>query len=355
MQKVYLSEIEDGTPIAYDLYNAQGAILVSKGTKITTTLKEKLQKNNIIHLTTNVSPFEAIDDRIEHLDEPVIKKIQEIKKVYKKTFQSISEEFERYKSRGTIDALLIEDIVQDLMGSIYKNQQVYMNIQGIRRKDAYTYLHSVDVSIFMILFANSMNFDKKDIEAAAIAGMLHDIGKTKIRNSILLKPDKLSDEEMEIMKRHTLYGYDILKNQLGYKEDIARVAREHHEKFDGTGYPERRKWKDLHVFSKMVMICDIYDAITAERVYKKAMLPHKAIEYLMSIIGSHVEHDLVRKFIHNIAVYPLGTKVILNTEEEGIVIRNNRGFPLRPVVKIIDSKKRRDLLVELTVFITEVL
>ncbi|SNR96999.1 HDIG domain-containing protein [Anaerovirgula multivorans] len=355
MQKIYLSQIEDGTPIAYDLCNPQGAILVKKGTKMTAFLKQKLQKNNIIYLITNVSPFEVLDDRIKYLDEPVVKQIEEIKKVYKQSFQEISKEFEIFRSGGNIDKKMIASLAKNLVSSINENQQVYMSIQGIRRKDEYTYLHSIDVSIFMILFGKTMSFNAKEIEDAAIAGLLHDIGKTQIRDSILLKPDKLTPEEMEIMKRHTLYGYDILKNQLGYKEDIAKAAKEHHERIDGGGYPQGIKWDKLYLFSKMVAICDIYDAITAERIYKRAMLPHKAIEYLMSIVGTQLEHSLVRKFIHNIAIYPLGTKVLLNTGEEGIVIGINKDFPLRPVVKIVEGNIIRNLLVELTVFIKEII
>lgn len=354
MQKIYLSQIEDGTPIAYDLCNPQGAILVKKGTKMTSLLREKLQKNNIIYLTTNITPFEALDDRIKYLDEPIVKQIEEIKKVYKQSFKEISREFESFRAGGSLDKKAITSLAKGLVSSIYQNQQVYMSIQGIRRKDEYTYLHSIDVSIFMILFGKTMNFDSQEIEDAAIAGLLHDIGKTQIRDSILLKPDKLTEDEMEIMKRHTLYGYDILKNQLGYKEEIAKAAKEHHERVDGGGYPQSIKWDKLHLFSKMVAICDIYDAITAERIYKKAMLPHKAIEYLMSIVGTQLEHNLVRKFIHNIAVYPLGTKVLLNTGEEGIVIRINKDFPLRPIVKIVEGNRTRNLLVELTVFIKEI-
>lgn len=355
MQKLYLSEIQDGTPIAYDLYNSQGAILVKKGTKMTSLLRKKLQKNNISFLLINIEPFEIIDDRLQYLDESAVKQIQEIKKVYQKTFHVISEEFEGFRSGGDLDKKVISGLAQSLVSSIYENQQVYLSIQGIRRKDHYTYLHLIDTSIFMILFGKTLNLGVKEIEDAAIAGLLHDIGKTQIRDSILLKPTKLTDEEMEIMKRHTIYGYDILKNQLGYKEEIARVAKEHHERADGRGYPMRLKWDKVHLYSKMVAICDIYDAITAERIYKKAMLPHQAIEYLMSIAETQLQHSLVTKFIYNIAIYPIGTKVLLNTGEIGIVTNINKGFPLRPIIKILENHRIRNLLVERTIFIREVL
>lgn len=355
MQKIYLSQIPDGTPIAYDLYNDKGIILLKKGTKMSPALREKLHRNNIIFLIPQISPFETLDDRIKYLDEPVIEEIENIKKLYKETFYQISREFETFKDYSKLDKKNISDITQSLVTSISNNQQVYTSIQGIRRKDAYTYLHSIDVSILMILFGKSMGLDPNQIEEAATAGLLHDIGKTKIQDSILLKPEKLTVAEGEIMKKHTIYGYNILKDQLGYKEAIARVAREHHERMDGQGYPRGIKWENMHMFSKMATICDIYDAITSERVYKKAMLPHIAIEYLMSIVNSHLDPQLVRQFIYNIAIYPMGTKVLLNTGEEGIVIKNNKNFPLRPVVQIIDGKTRRNLLAELTIFIKEVI
>jgi len=355
MKKIYLSEIPDGTPIAYDLYNDKNIILLNKGVKMSPVLREKLQRNNIIFLTTQISPFETLDDRIKYLDEEVIHEIEKVKKQYKEAFYQISREFEGFKDYSKLDKKTVTDIGRGLVNSISNNQQVYASIQGIRRKDSYTYLHSIDVSILMILFGKSMNLASNEIEDIAIAGLLHDIGKTKIQDSILLKPEKLTADEEETMKNHTTYGYDILKNQLGYKEIIARIAREHHEKINGKGYPDGKRGETIHIFSKMVTICDIYDAITSERVYKKAMLPHVAVEYLMSIAGTHIDMDLVRQFIHNIAIYPMGTKVLLNTGEEGIVIKNNKNFPLRPVVQIIDSQKRRNLLSELTVLIKKVM
>ncbi|AOY76061.1 HD-GYP domain-containing protein [Clostridium formicaceticum] len=355
MEKIYLSEIENGTPIAYDLCNDKGTVLVKKGTQITEALKKKLQKNNIIFLMKDTSPFDNLENSMEHLDETVINQIQETKKVYKQTFAQLSREFETFKSSDRLDKKMVADIAKNLVVSISNNQQVYMSIQGIRNKDVYTYLHSIDVSIFMILFGKSLQLEASEMVDAAIAGMLHDIGKMKIPDRILLKPKKLLPEEMEIMKKHTIYGYDILKNHLGYSEIIARVAKEHHERMDKGGYPNAVGWEKLHLFSKMVAICDIYDAITAQRIYKKPMLPHKAIEYLMTVAGIHLERELVRKFIYNIAVYPLGTKVLLNTGEKGIVININKGFPLRPMVKTTDTNKIRNLLIELTVFIKEVL
>ncbi|AKL94150.1 metal dependent phosphohydrolase [Clostridium aceticum] len=355
MEKIYLSEIENGTPINCDLCNDKGVILVKKGTRVTEELKKKLQKNNIIFLIGNSSPFDNLEDSMAYLDEVVVKQIQETKQVYKQTFYQLSREFETFKTSDRLDKKMVTDIAKSLVSNIATNQQVYMSIQGIRSKDIYTYLHSIDVSIFMILFGKSLSLDPMQLVNAATAGILHDIGKMKIPDHVLLKPEKLLPEEMEVMKKHTIYGYEILKNHLGYEESIARVAKEHHERMDKGGYPQGVGWENLHLFSKMTAICDIYDAITAQRVYKKPMLPHKATEYLMTVVGTHLDQELVRRFVHNIATYPLGAKVLLNTGEEGIVISINNSFPQRPVIKIINTNKIRDLLVELTIFIKEVL
>ena len=355
MKKIYLSQIPNGSPIPYDLYNDKDVILIKKGTKMTSDLKKKLQRNNIIYLTPQITPFDILDDRIKYLDDDVVVEIEKVKKVYSESFYELSREFETFKESKRLDHRVIADIAENLISSISNNQQVYASIQGIRRKDAYTYLHSIDVAILMILLGNSMNMNNRDIEDAAISGLLHDIGKTKIADNILLKPDKLTEDEQIIMQKHTTYGYDILRDQMGYKESIYRPAREHHETMDGLGYPDRISGRDMHLYSKMVAICDIYDAITADRVYKNAMLPHVAVEYIMSISNKKLDSVLVRQFIQNIAIYPIGTKVLLNTNEMGIIVENNEGFSLRPKVHIIGTDIRRDLLTEMTVFIENII
>lgn len=355
MKKLYLSQIENGSPISQDLYNPHGAILVPKGKTMTPKLRQQLLRNNIDSFLIDITGYESIENYYEHFEEPEIQQIEAVKKVYNNSFASLSSEFENFKRNRNLDKKTLRDTAKELVASIGKYQHVYLGLEGIRRKDFYTYIHSVDVAIFMIVMGKSLRMDEKNLEQAALAGLLHDIGKISIDDSILLKPGKLTNLEMEKMRKHTEIGYEILKEKMNYPDEIARAALEHHERMDALGYPGKISWDKIHLYSRMVAICDVYDAITGERVYKKAMLPHEAVEYLMTIVGKHLDRSLTTQFIRNIAVYPMGTTVELNNGENGIVIKLHDGYPTRPVIKIPEKGIYRDLLQDNTILIQNIL
>ncbi len=355
MKKLYLAQIPNGDPIQQDLFNANGAILVKKGKIMTPRLREQLLRNNIEYFLLDVTGYDEVESHYNHFDDETIRQIEEVKNVYTQSFGNLSSEFERMRKTGRLDKHVIEETAHELVDSIGRYQQVYLGLEGIRRKDFYTYIHSIDVAVFMIILSKSLKLDKAQQERAALAGLLHDIGKTRIHDSILLKPGRLTNDEMRIMQEHSRVGHQIISKELKYGQEIACAALEHHERMDGTGYPMGVNWNHLHLHSKMAAVCDIYDAVTGERVYKKAMLPHEAVEFLMTIVDKHLDRSLTTLFVRNIAVYPLGTKVVLNNEEEGIVVKIHDGFPTRPVVKIPKRGMLRDMMVEKTLLVTRVL
>lgn len=354
MKKLYLAQIPDGDPIQEDLFNPNGAILVPKGKMMTPKLRQQLLRNNIEYFLLDVTGFNEVDTHLAHFEDETIKQIEAVKKVYTESFNNLSGEFERMRKTGRLEKPVIEETARELVESIGKYQQVYLGLEGIRRKDFYTYIHSIDVAVFMIILSKTLKLNKEQQERAALSGLLHDIGKTKIHNSILLKPARLTAEEMSVMQEHSRIGGEIISQDLKYSNEIAHVALEHHERMDSTGYPRGVNWDHLHLYSKMAAVCDIYDAITGERVYKKAMLPHEAVEYLMTIVDTHLDRSLTTLFVRNISIYPLGTRVTLNNGEEGIVVRLHDGYPARPVIKVEKRGKVRDLLEEKTLLISRI-
>ncbi|SMP61412.1 HD-GYP domain-containing protein [Anoxynatronum buryatiense] len=354
MKKLYLAQIPNGEPLHEDLFNSNGAILVPKGKIMTPRLRQQLLRSNIEYFLLDATGFNEVDHYLEHFEMETVKEIEEVRKVYTESVKNISNEFERMRKIGNLDKKVVEETAHELVESIGRHQQVYLGLEGIRRKDFYTYIHSIDVAVFMIVLGKSLKLDRKQQERAAMAGLLHDIGKTRIHDNILLKPARLTDEEMRVMQEHSRIGHEILTKELRYPADIACAALEHHERMDGTGYPHGVNWEKLHLHSKMAAVCDIYDAITGERVYKKAMLPHEAVEFLMTIVDKHLDRSLTTQFVRNISVYPLGTRVTLNNQEEGIVVRLHDGYPTRPVVKVPRKGTVRDLLIEQTIMIERV-
>ncbi|KAB3530497.1 HD-GYP domain-containing protein [Alkaliphilus pronyensis] len=354
MKKVYLSQLKDGEPIPKDFYSKHGAVLIKKETQMTAALRKKLLMNNIDCFYTEAAIFNPNLDDYPDISDEIVKEIEAIQKVYHNSFNEFSKQMDNIKNNHAFNKKVINEIANDLVNCITQHKQVYLGIEGIRKKDYYTYVHSIDVAIYAIIMGETLKLDKNYLRIIALAALLHDIGKIRIEDNILTKPSKLTYEEMELMKKHTTFGYNIVKDELGYSKEMAKIAWEHHERLDGNGYPRGVKGNSIHLFTRIIAICDIYNDITSDRVYRKGVLPHRGIEYLMSIVDSHIDRELTRKFVFNIAIYPIGTKVMLSNGEEGTVIDFQKGFPLRPIVKIKGKNIKRDLLKELTLFIKTV-
>ncbi|PHS34306.1 MAG: hypothetical protein COA82_07355 [Alkaliphilus sp.] len=355
MKKIYLVDLHNDKIVDCDLCNAYGAVLIRKGTKITIQLKQKLLNNNVEFFFAPSELTPSIDTYVDLFDTFTIKKMEKANKVYEESFDELATQFEFFKENHHIDKKVIADIANQLVDSISGNEQIFVGVQGIKEKDYYTYIHSLDVAVFAILFSNSLNFSDSKTRKIALAALLHDIGKIEIPDDILTKPSRLTVAEMNQMKQHPVIGYNILKNELDYSDSISLIALQHHEKFNRKGYPLGVSWDSIHFHSKMVAICDIYDAVTANRVYRKGMLPHQAIEFLMSIGDVELDYSLTKLFVRSIAPYPLFTKVLLNTGEEGVVVKLHDNYPHRPVVRLLNSNTSCDLMTELTVFISRVL
>ena len=355
MKKIYLADLQNDTAVDCDLCNAYGAVLIRKGTKITMQLKQKLLNNNVEFFFAPSELTPSINTYRDLFDTFTIEKMEKANKVYEESFDKLATQFEFFKENHHIDKKVIADIGNQLVDSISGNDQIFVGIQGIKEKDYYTYIHSLDVAVFAIIFSNSLNFSDSETREIALAALLHDIGKIQIPDDILTKPSRLTISEMNQMKQHPVIGYNILKNELDYPDSIALIALQHHEKFNRKGYPFSVSWDSIHLHSKMVAICDIYDAVTANRVYRKGMLPHQAIEFIMSIANSELDYSLTKQFVRSIAPYPLFTKVLLNTGEEGVVVKLHDNYPHRPVVKLLNTNVSCDLMIELTVFISKVL
>jgi putative nucleotidyltransferase with HDIG domain len=184
-----------------------------------------------------------------------------------------------------------------------------------------------------------MNIPLEEIRELALAAILHDIGKCKVPLEILNKPDKLNDEEYFIIKNHAIYGMEITKNIPGLTSRISKIVCQHHEKWNGTGYPVGLKSFDIDRGARIISIADVYDALTANRVYRKRYMPHEAAEYLMSESEQHFDPKILQTFISNIAVYPEDVVVMLNTGEIARVLPSPRGIlSMRPLVSVITKK-----------------
>ncbi len=227
-------------------------------------------------------------------------------------------------------------VVDNMIDSLINNPDALISMSRLKSYDEYTFFHSVNTSVLALGLGRSMEMSRDELYLLGLGVFLHDVGKMKVPLEILNKPAKLTTEEYEIIKQHALRGAELLTETTGMREEAIRPALEHHERVNGTGYPFGRKKEELTVFGMIGAVTDIYDAITTDRVYHKAMPPHEALQYLYQVAQrGHVETDIVSRFVKCIGVYPVGSCVRLNTNELGIVERLREARPLEPTLLLV--------------------
>lgn len=243
-----------------------------------------------------------------------------------------------------IDLERANPVVTEMVDSIFRNQDALLALSRIRRVGRYTFEHSVNVAVLMVSFARTLELDRALINHIGIGALLHDIGKIMVPAAILNKPGALTDEEFVVMRKHVVHSYDILSRVPGIPPIALAVAAEHHERFDGSGYPHRKAGAAISRYGQMAAIVDVYDAITSDRVYHKGLEPHLALRKLLEWSSHHFDPALVQQFIRCVGIYPVGSLVRLHSNRLGVVVESGRGGTFHPVVRVVmDARDRRYL------------
>lgn len=245
------------------------------------------------------------------------------------------------KIGGAIDIAPIHQLADELQNSVLRNANALSCLGRIREKDNYLLEHSVNLSVLMSLFGNYRSLPADVLHQTIVGALLHDLGKILTPDEILNKPGRLSAEEFEVMKLHARHSRDILATTEGIGELTVITAAQHHEKLDGSGYPEGLKGDEISVYGRMVAITDVYDAITADRVYHKGMTPTQGLKKILEWSGEHLDPVLVKQFIRCIGLYPVGSMVLLESGRLGVVVETNEQDQRLPVVRVMYHTKFR--------------
>ncbi len=233
----------------------------------------------------------------------------------------------------------IEPVTEKIVNSVFRNKDALISLTRIKHRDQYTFMHSVSVSGLLASFALDRGMARERIQQLVMGGLLHDVGKMRVPLEILNKPDKLSDEEFNIMKSHVLLGVEVLADIPGLSRDALDVATMHHERCDGSGYPCGLKEKDISEVGHMSAIIDVYDALTSIRVYKDAWEPSFTLKKLLEWSGNLFNKEMVSHYIRCLGIYPVGSLVQLKSGLVGIVIEQNESDLLRPDLRIIYNSR----------------
>ncbi len=325
-EKIKIIELRPGMKVAEKVENQFGAVLVSPGTILTRKLIGKLSIAGAETVTVYKGENEKTKTELEN-------RLKEIN--YEKKVDKMKNVFSDIKRTNRVNEDEVKKTVNDLM-EIDSNLDIMDLLSNVRSKDDYTYTHSVNVGLMAMMFGGWLDLEEKEIKKLTYAGFLHDIGKAKIPNEILNKNGPLTNKEFEIVKKHSIESYKIIKDNILISEKTAQAVLLHHERKDGSGYPMGLKGDEIPLFAKILGIVDTFDAMTSDRAYKQHQVPFDVLKMLSEESFQSFDITLLDTFTKNIANYYQGEEVILSNDDIGELVFIDPNKPTSPIVKVDD-------------------
>ena len=233
-------------------------------------------------------------------------------------------------------------IANELENTIINNDAIAVDIRELKVSDEYTFRHSVDVATISLIIGKKLGLKSEQLHELGMAGLLHDIGKSRIPLEILNKPGKLTEEEFEIMKLHSTYGYKILKEKNQFSPQVLLGVLQHHEKLSGRGYPMGNQGNMIHLYGRIISVADIFDALVTKRPYKEPYGQREAMEILLAM-GDDLDINILTAFKKSMILYPVDSIVKLSNGKLAKVVKNHPDYPMRPTVVELDTGRVLDL------------
>ncbi len=338
---VSISKLQPGMRIDQSIIDRMDRALVARGSILDDYIIEGLKKRGIRGVYVSEGEEDPEPETAEPVLPPFVRHKIEKNRIEDPVKVQLSESVKKRVSEGiqylytNADSPQFADtsakITKDLMRAIDSNSALAVDISTLKTSDEYTFKHSVDVATMSMIIARNQKMSEQDVYHIGIAGLLHDMGKSKIPSEILNKPARLTDDEFAIMKKHSELGYMILKDKKDFNDAISLAVLQHHEKMDGSGYPFGYKEDKIIPYAKILSIADVYDALVTERPYKKSLSQRVAVEMIMSMSGE-LDITAMRSFLESVILYPVDSTVSLSNGETARVVENKVNSVLRPTV-----------------------
>lgn len=334
MRLISTKVLQTDMVIGRTIWNEAGRPLLQKGVKVTEQIIQRLQDLSVQYvyiddsISTDIEIKEVMPRAVrQHAVDRIVSSFNELKKLKGKDITYCLDQQSKH----------FVAIIDDLLDNITSNHEILTVLSDAFLYDDYIYQHSLQVAIYSIAIAKEMHYNAVEIRQIGIGAILHDVGKMMIPQEILKKPSRLTNEEYEIMKLHTKYGFDVLRNLHTISLLSAHCAFQHHERLDGSGYPRGLLDFEIHPYAKIIAVADVFDAVTSNRVYRKKMLPSDGMEIIKEGSGTLYDEKVVNALKRCVSYYPNGTVLLLSDGRRGIVCKQNKENAERPWVRIFEE------------------
>ncbi|SHH63938.1 HDIG domain-containing protein [Caloranaerobacter azorensis DSM 13643] len=340
MSIIKIDDVMPGMVLVEDIEDLNtGNILLKSGTV--------LNKKNILHLKNmNINYLNVLE---------ITGEIKEVNQDKQKSFIDKYDNLAKKTKKVLKDVKLgkkiiiseISDEVNDIIDEITSSNNILSRLRQIEESDDYTFQHSLTVCMLSIMLGKWLGYTWRELKQLALSGLFHDIGKLRVSRDIIEKPSRLNEMEFNIVKKHTIFGYNILMETVGISQNTALGALQHHEREDGSGYPLRLKSDKIHEFGKIIAVCDIFNAMTSKRIYEDKKSPFKVAELISENRFGVLDARISTVFLDNISKFYVGNLVKLSNGVIGEIVYVNKNIPTRPVVRVeddfVDLMKLRDI------------
>lgn len=328
MRYISVENLREGMVLGKTLFGQRGEMLLMQDSYIKKEYVKRIRALGYagIYIKDKLSEGVIVDDIIK----PELKNntIRKLKDIYLST-----EEGNKPKLNASVKD--VQKMITSIVDDVIENKDVMINMIDLKVFDDYTYYHSVNVAVLAIATGIGVGLNRDTLNALGVAGILHDIGKRFVSKEILDKKGKLTEKEFDVVKDHSYFGYSYIKENFNLSAVTNVAILQHHERYNGTGYPHGKKEKDISAFARILAVVDVYDALISKRPYHDAKLPHLALDFIIKESGNLFDPDVVRVFTNRIATYPIGTEVELSNGMKGLVVKNYEGHNARPQIKVL--------------------